>query len=95
MDTFIETIRTAVGEGATADQKQAGAVACRAILTALEGHAGHALTAPVLAPTTPRLEVDQVLDLVISRLRTMVPVDPAAAPARLSFPMVTAPRRVS
>ncbi len=94
MDTFIETIRTAVGEGATADQKQAGAVACRAILTALEGHAGHALTAPV-APSTPRLEVDQVLDLVISRLRTMVPVDPAAAPARLSFPMVTAPRRVS
>jgi len=54
MDTFIETIRTA----ATPDQKQAGAVACRAILAALEGQVGHALSA--LAPAPPRLEVDQV-----------------------------------
>lgn len=91
MDTFIETIRTAVGDSATAEQKQAGAAACRAILTALESQAGHALAGP-LSPAPQRLEVDQVLDLVISRLRTMVPAEPSAASARLSFPMVTAPR---
>ncbi len=93
MDTFIQTIRTAVGEGATADQKQAGAVACRAILAALEGQTGHALSA--LAPASARPEVDQVLDLVIARLRAMVPADPSATPARLSFSMVTAPRSAS
>jgi hypothetical protein len=93
MDTFVETIRTAVRGGATADQKQAGTVACRAILAALEGQVGHALSA--LPPVPPRLEVDQVLDLVIARLRTMVPTEPGAAPARLSFPMVTAPRSAS
>ena len=90
MDTFIEAIRAAVAEGATADQKHAGAVACRAILTALEGPAGQPLTLPAVA--SPRLEVDQVLDLVIARLRAMVPADVGAASTPLSFAMVTAPR---
>ena len=67
MKTFIEMIQLAVALDATPEQKQAGAAACRAILTALEAETGQTLGA--LAPSAPRrLEVDQVLELVIARL---------------------------
>jgi hypothetical protein len=94
MKTFIETIHVAVALDATPEQKQAGAAACRAILTALEAESGQTLGA--LAPSTPRrLNVDQVLELVIARLQAMLPSEGAATAARsgLTIPMVTAPRR--
>jgi hypothetical protein len=93
MKTFIETIQVAAALDATPEQKQAGAAACRAILTALEAETGQTLGA--LASTAPRrLDVDQVLELVIARLQAMLPSEGAtAARSGLTIPMVTAPRR--
>jgi hypothetical protein len=95
MNTFIETIHKAVAVDASVEQKQAGAAACRAVLTALEAEVGQTLGA--LAPAAPpRLDVDQVLEVVIARLRAMVPTEgPTAARGGLTIPMVTSPRRAS
>jgi hypothetical protein len=88
MDTLIETIRFAVTDSATAQQKQAGAAACRTILTALEGQVGQPLAAP---PSAPQVGVDQMLDLAIAKLRSMLPAEGAARAPRLAIPMVTPP----
>lgn len=95
MNTFIDSIQKALAEDATPEQKQAGAAACRALITALEAQTGQTLGA--LAPAAPpRLDVDQVLEVVIARLRAMVPTEgPTAARAGLTIPMVTSPRRAS
>jgi hypothetical protein len=94
MISFIETIQKALADNATPEQKQSGAAACRAILTALETQTGQSLGA--LMPAAPaRLDVDQVLELVIARLRAMVPPEGTALPhSGLTIPMVTSPRRV-
>jgi hypothetical protein len=84
MDTLIDAIRAAVAADATDDARQAGAAACRTILTALEATAGAPLVAPAVAsvPTAPAaspiatvlaamrtIPSDQLLDLVIDKLR--------------------------
>ena len=86
MQSLIETIQIAVADGATAEQKAAGAVACRTLLAALEAKPGVPLVAAPDAPTSPmqmlaRLEPDQALDLVIAKLRAAVP---AAVPPEKS-----------
>jgi hypothetical protein len=70
MQEMIETIRTAATDGATPDQKAAGAVACRAILAALEAEPGKALVLPGAPTPGPLagLSPEQALDLVIARL---------------------------
>lgn len=94
MDELITTIRAAVAEGATAEHKQRGVAACRAILTALDAAPGQALAAPAAATTAPpnpfsvlrQLDVDQVLDLVIAKLRSISPTaSPDLQPQRASF----------
>ena len=83
MDTIVDTIRAAVAERASEEAKQAGATACRAVLAALEGQAGAPLAPPPSPPAAPALASsiatavgalrsvppDQILDLVIDRLR--------------------------
>ncbi len=74
MDEMIDAIRGAVAEGATAEQKVAGAQACRTILTALEAEVGKAITlsgAPVPSPLAG-ISPDQALDLLIAKLSSMV-----------------------
>jgi hypothetical protein len=89
MTDLIETIRIATTDGATPDQKRAAAAACRTLLTSLEARPGETLGLPILpshpmaavpaaAPASPlamlaQLDVDQVLDLVIAKLRARVP----------------------
>ncbi len=89
MTDLIETIRVATSDDATPDQKRAAAAACRTLLTSLETRPGETLGLPILpshpmatppAPATPsplallaQLDVDQVLDLVIAKLRARVP----------------------
>ena len=46
MDEMIDAIRGAVADGATAEQKVAGARACRNILTALEAEVGKPIALP-------------------------------------------------
>lgn len=73
MNDLIESIRVAVSEGATAEHKAIGAVACRTLLAALDTVPGKALAMPNAAPTQagPRVSVDQVLDLMIARLTSI------------------------
>jgi hypothetical protein len=73
MSELIEAIRTAVAEGATAEQKGIGAQACRTILTALDTEPGK----PIVLPGAPKphplagITADQAIDLVIARLTTI------------------------
>lgn len=85
MQSLIDTIQLAIADTATVEQKQAGAIACRTLLAALEAKPGAPLTAAPDAPTGPmqllaRLEPDQALDLVIAKLRAAVPA--AVAPEK-------------
>ncbi len=96
MDKLIETIRFALTEDASSDAKQAGAQACRTILTALEAEPGKALAlVPTVAPSPlAGADVGQVLDLLIAKLRTMVPEQaPAPASKPLNIPTVVIPKR--
>lgn len=70
MNELIDAIRTAVADGATAEQKAAGVLACRTIASALDTEPGKPLTLPGVAPmaSTSRVSIDQVLDLAIARL---------------------------
>jgi len=87
MDELIEAIRAAVVDSATADQKVAGAQACRTIMTALEVEVGKPIAlvgAPAPSPLAG-IAPDQALDLLIARLSAMVPPErskESAAPTR-------------
>jgi hypothetical protein len=89
MQELLEAIQVATAEEATADQKSAGAHACRTILTALEAQAGKPLALPGAPPANPLAGIDltQALDFLIERLRQSVPVENAEpGPARRSAP---------
>ena len=74
METLIETIRVAVQSDATDEAKHQGALACRAILTALEAKVGEPLvtptdlsaapSVPVAQPAPPVIEPQQVAAIV-------------------------------
>lgn len=105
MDQLLEQIRAATAADATDDAKAAGASACRMLLAALETKQGEPLPPPVPVPqASPDIgalvaglkgvPVDQLLDLAIAKLRTMVPTTDAPAPVhRLAIPLVPVPRR--
>lgn len=108
MNEFIEAIRAAVAEGATAEQKRIGADACRTILTALDAEVGK----PIVLADAPKphplsqLDPGQALDLLIAKLSAAIPKDDAptatssqaVVPARpdrgLRIAFVTPPSRV-
>ena len=88
MHELIEVIRAAVAEGATVEERRAGAHACRTILAALEpqGEPPPAAQPVAALPANPfavlaGLDVDRALDLVIARLRAALPDEKRAAPA--------------
>ena len=79
MEQLVESIRAAVAEGATAEQKAAGAQACRTILTALEVEPGKAIVvanAPTPSPLAG-MSGEQAMDLLIARLSALVPSEKA------------------
>jgi hypothetical protein len=100
MQELLEAIQVATAEDATADQKSAGAQACRTILTALEAQAGKPLALPGAPPPNPLAGIDltQALDFLIERLRQSVPADNAgpgraqrSAPSGLRIALVRPP----
>ncbi len=102
MDQLIATIRSAIADGATQETKREAAAACRAILAALDSDPGRplSLAAQVPTPSSPmaalaQLGPDHVLELVIAKLRRLVPADaaPAVPKARFQVPMIVPPVR--
>ncbi|MBV8758682.1 MAG: hypothetical protein JO257_15455 [Deltaproteobacteria bacterium] len=103
MVDLIEAIRVAVAPDATPEARVAGATACRAILTALEATPGEPMTAAPVAPPTPVTAIvgalrgvppDQLLDLAIAKLRSMLPADAKIEPITpLKFIHVPVPQR--
>lgn len=93
MTDLLDCIRIAIAEGATTEQKQAGAAACCALYASLSPPPGVSLTVPH-APHT-RINLDQVLDLAIARLRSMIPADETSAQATASvhFPFLSSGSR--
>jgi hypothetical protein len=89
MNELLDTIRTATAEEATAEEKSAGAQACRTLLTALEAEAGKPLALVGAPPANPLAGIDltQALDFLIERLRQSAPADDVAqGAARRSVP---------
>ncbi len=88
MTDLLDCIRIALAEGATPEQKQAGATACCAVFAALSPPPG----VPVSVPHGPqtRLSIDQMLDLAIAKLRAMLPAEAAAqmTTTSLRFPFL-------
>jgi hypothetical protein len=103
MNPMIEPIERALAAEASPDTKQAGATACRAILAALEAEPGKPIAMPGVParPASPLagLSTDQVFDLMIAKLRTMVDANGKSAPtalpnnagAPLRIPMIILP----
>jgi hypothetical protein len=101
MNPLLEPIERALSDDATVETKQAGIVACRTILAALEAEPGKAIALPGVhpAPVSPLsgLSADQVFDVMIAKLRTMVdakggataPTTNVGAPLRI--PMIVLP----
>jgi hypothetical protein len=95
MNEMIEAIRAAVAEGATVEQKAAGAQACRTILTALEVEPGKAIvlaSAPAPSPLAG-MSGEQAMDLLIARLSALVPSEKAERKPALKIALVSPPRR--
>jgi hypothetical protein len=95
IDTMIDSIRAAVADGPTAEARAAGIAACRSLLAALEPPPA---VQPDPAPQIPIAAIasalrganpDQLLDLAIAKLRTLVPADAhATAHRKLDIMMV-------
>ena len=71
-ETLVEIIRTSIEPTATAEQKHAGAAACRALLAALDAKPG----APLAPPRPPNpfaqlaaLPPEQLIELIVSKLQ--------------------------
>jgi hypothetical protein len=80
MTEMIEAIRAAVADGATPEQKELGAQACRTILTALGAERGKPMAVPGATPQHPLagITVDQALTMLIARLTTIAEAKEAA-----------------
>jgi hypothetical protein len=86
MTDLLDCIRIAVTEGATPEQKQAGAAACCAAYAALSPPPGVPMSVPHAARAGAN--VDQVLDVAIAKLRAMVPADAAITTESVRFPFL-------
>ena len=102
MDTVIDTIRAAVAADATPEARAAGIEACRAILGALGATPGEPLapprpidvgpTAHAIASVIRSTPPDQLLDMLIAKLRGAVPADAQVAPVqKFKVPLIRIP----
>lgn len=94
MQELIEVIRAAVTTGATNDQKAAGLQACRTIIAALDTEPGKPLVPPSLLATATRPTLDQMLDLAIARLSTIVSARDAATDPPATQKVSAVPRQL-
>lgn len=104
MKELIDAIQAAIADGASDDARAAGATACRTLLSALEAKEGEPLAPPIPVPAAPPdidalvaglkgVPVDQLLDLAIAKLRSVVPANRVQPVQRFSIPLVPLPRK--
>ena len=95
MHDMLEAIRVAVSDGATAEQKASGALACRTILAALDAEPGKAITLPGAPAPGPLAGIapEQALDLLIARLSAIAAKREAATAEAKAAP--AAPLRIA
>ena len=102
-ETLIESIRSAIAERASAEERAAGADACRALLTVLGAQPGEPIVPAMPIPQAPNPPIaaivaairgvprEQLLDLLIAKLRTLVPAETAMPIRMLNIPNVKVP----
>ncbi|HEY4243679.1 MAG TPA: hypothetical protein VGM88_27895 [Kofleriaceae bacterium] len=100
METIFDTIRAAIAREASAEVRAAGIEACRAILTTLgvkpdeqaprQPEVGPLANAVAgLIKTTPP---DQLMDMLIAKLRAAVPAGAEVAPMhKINIPIIRIP----
>jgi hypothetical protein len=102
LDDLIASIHAAVAPNASADVRAIGATACRSLLTALEAQAGQPLAAASSAPASTlagmlsafaSMPREQLLDLLISKLRAALPPGtPTAVTGAPRFHLIQIPQ---
>jgi hypothetical protein len=90
MENVIDAIRASVAADATQEAKAAGIAACRAVLAALGASAGEPLAPPRpidIGPTAQAIAAvirtappEQLLDMLIAKLRNAVPAESQTPP---------------
>ncbi|MGE0404023.1 MAG: hypothetical protein AB7T06_45370 [Kofleriaceae bacterium] len=94
MDSVLETIRAAVANDATAEQKAAGVQACRTIIAALDAEPGKPLVAPIAVSAPTRPSLDQILDMAIARLTMIANAHDTSAVAPATQNVSAVPRQL-
>jgi hypothetical protein len=103
MENVIEAIRASVAADASPEAKAAGVMACRAVLAALGANAGEPLapsppvdvgpTAQAIAALLRTAPPEQLLDMVIAKLRNAVPAESQARPVhKFNVPLIRIPK---
>jgi hypothetical protein len=102
LDDLITSIHAAVAPNASADVRAIGATACRSLLAALEAQAGQPLAAAPSAPASTlagmlsafaSMPREQLLDLLISKLRAALPPGtPTAVTGAPRFHLIQIPQ---
>ena len=94
-ENLIETIRASLASDASPETRAAGVGACRTILAALGASAPSievGPTATAIATLIRSAPPDQLLDLVIGKLRSMLPAEAETVPTRkVAIPLVKVP----
>jgi hypothetical protein len=88
MTDLVEVIRNAIARDASPEARAAGAQACRAILSALDATPGEPRPAAIASPPPVAtiaaalrgLPADQLLDVAIAKLQSMLPADTKLSP---------------
>ena len=104
MENVIEAIRASLAADATPEAREAGIQACRAVLAALGAKPGEQLGAPRqidVGPTAHAIAAvirstppDQLMDLLITKLRGAVPdAKPVEVTHKINIPLVRIPTR--
>jgi hypothetical protein len=102
MENVIEAIRASLAPDASAEARNAGIQACRAVLTALGAKPGEAFSAPRQVDVGPTAQAiaaviratppEQLLDLVVTKLRGAVPdAKPVEVTHKINIPLVRIP----
>jgi hypothetical protein len=101
MTHLIETLQAALTKDASEEARSAGVAACRTILAALEAKPGEPMIVPTaqdmpvpLAATVALLQarpVDELLDLLIAKLRAVVPDVPPVGARSLKIELIKVP----